>query len=164
MSVSCARFRLHTNRGFAPLHHQRPPATLQPSTSGTDSRCRNGTDPAHRRIHPLKLPVYQKPRSRLSVNYPQHATNIRRLWGVLAKWNHIIRPAMPTSVPPRDVIAFSLSLDSLIWFVHPQSFSLCFPNRSRLPAPNRVSQSHCRNQERSRGTYREWFVPVRIPP
>ena len=130
---------------------------------GTDSRCQNAIDLVLRRICLLKRPAFQNPRGHSSVNYPRHATTIRRLWEVPARWNRIIRPAMLMSVPPRAAIAFSLRFDSLIWCVHPHAFLLCFPSCSRLPAPNRVPRSYRRNQERPRGTYREWFVPVRMP-
>lgn len=144
-SVSCVCLRLHTNCGIALICHQRLPAGRGPSTSGTDSRCRNDTVPVRRRICQSRQPVYQKARGPLSVNFLQHATSIRRLWEALAKWNHITRPAMLMSVPPRAAIAFSLSLDSLRWSVDPQAFSLCFPNCSRLPAPNRVPRSYRRD-------------------
>ena len=162
--VTCAScVRPLPNSGFA-LLHQQPPTRRDVSVLGSDSRCRNGTDPTRRQIRPLKRPVYLNPRDHSSVNSLQPATSIRQPLGMRASWKLITRPAMLMSVPPRAVIAFFLNNDFLIWCVFPQMSPLCRTDSSILPAPNRMSQSHRRHKERPRGTYREWFVPVRVPP
>ena len=119
-----------SNRGLTVFLHLRPSTRRDVSVSGNDSsagRCRNGTDPARRRIRLLKQLAYLKTRNHLFVNFPQPAASIRQLWEVLARWNLITRPAMLTSVPPRAVIAFFLNHDSLIWCAHPQTHAL--PNK-----------------------------------
>ena len=128
MSVNCVRLSPHQLR----LRTLSSPTTANKTRTihvqGTDSRCRKDTDPAHRQIRLLKQLAYQKPRGHSSVSYPQHATTIRRLWEVPVKWNPIIRPAMPMSVPPRAAIASSLSFDSSIWCVYyPHEFFTLFP-------------------------------------
>ena len=155
------------NSGFALFLHQRPPTRQDVPVLGSDSsagRCRNGTDPARRQIRPLKRLAYLSPRNHLSVSSLQPVASIRQPLEMLASWNLITRPAMLMSVPPRAVIAFFLNNDTLIWCVDPQTSDLYRINPSSLPASNRMSQSHRRHKERPRGTHREWFVPVRVPP